>query len=911
MQSRNRGWMILALFFGSGATALVYEVVWSKFLSILFGSTIYAQTVVLAVFMGGLALGNRLFGSRADRLPHPVRTYGYLEILIGVYAFLFPALDRLADRMFVTLGAPIVEHSGWLLTLKGLLSAALLLGPTILMGGTLPLLAAWLQRSSLDAGRSSARFYAVNSLGAVAGAGIAGFFLVQHLGLVTTLQITAVLNILIGITAIALSGRSIQSDKSAESSAPKPQPGTEPESLGWAGLIVALTGGVSMGLELLASRSLALMFGSSLQSFAIVLMAFILGIGLGSSAIASLRRSEKFGGQLIVSLLSIAAAWVILVVFNIERWVDFYRLTRVGLARNNTGYIYDLMLNSGISLVILGVPAACIGAVLPLMIRVLSRDETKLGAAVGRLLTWNTVGAVIGTLVTGFVLMPLAGLRNAFGILAALLSLVALMVAWHRRWRLGVILPLASAVFAGLLLSSGGEGWREVISSGVFRLRETEYHPNLMQTRKAQTKLLSYEDAPDATVSVELSNGVLTPNSIGLRINGKPDAGTDVDLGNQLLLGHLPMLSKPDAKDVFVLGMGSGITAGALHSYPLNKMVIAENCDPVVRAARLFQDWNYHILDDPRVHVWREDARTVLKLSPQSYDLIITEPSNPWSVGVGSVFSREFYELAASRLKTGGIIAQWFHVYEVNDDIVKLVLRTFSSVFPSIEVWDTGIGDIIILGSKQPWSSGPDTFRAGFNIGRVKTDMWMIDIHTPEALMARQVASQRTGFAIAGAGPIQSDLFPILEYAAPKAFYIGIRSGMLDRFDERTYQQLFAPMDKRAMLRSLRGIDAQILFSAFSTINGQLYGCLFGTPAGSGVPCAFQTPNPAPAPASDGSMVSYAAQAFAAGNLDQAEQLATMALKQSPENEQAGYVARIIQRAKQQGQVAPKSLATR
>ena len=177
----------------------------------------------------------------------------------------------------------------------------------------------------------------------------------------------------------------------------------------------------------------------------------------------------------------------------------------------------------------------------------------------------------------------------------------------------------------------------------------------------------------------------------------------------------------------------------------------------------------------------------MLKLRPQRYDVIITEPSNPWAIGVGSVFSREFYEVAASRLKTGGIMAQWFHLYETQDSLVELVLRTFSSVFPYVEVWDTGVGDIVILGSQQPWPSGPEVFRQGFAIERVRTDMEMIDMHSPEALMARQLASQRTGFAIAGKGPVQSDLFPILEDEAPRAFYLGSGSSMLDHFDERTY----------------------------------------------------------------------------------------------------------------------------
>lgn len=685
--------------------------------------------------------------------------------------------------------------------------------------------------------------------------------------MVRTLQLTALANLIVGTAAILLSrGGLAQQQISAEPATTAGPEIAAPETLRWAGVIVALTGAVSMGLEVLSSRSLALIFGSSLQSFAVVLIAFILGIGLGSAWIASPRRRGRSSERMIVLLLCTAAAWVALLVFNIEHWVDFYRMARTGLGRTEVGYVYHELLTVGISLVILGLPAACIGAVLPLMIRAVSHEDAPLGAKVGALLTWNTLGAVAGTLLTGFVLMPQAGLRNAFGVQALVLALTALVVARRRGWRAGITGAVGVCAFVGCLFAIGDEGWRNVMSSGVFRVRETKFDPRLMPLRKQHIKILFYEDAPDATVSVEEVDGVIARASLGLRINGKPDAGTALDLSNQLLLTHLPMLVKPDAKDVFALGLGSGMTAGALLPYPVERIVVAENCEPVVRASKLFGDWNRHVLNDPRTRVWREDARTVLKLYPQLYDVIITEPSNPWTVGVGSVFSREFYELAASRLKPGGLVSQWFHAYEVNDAVMGLVLRTFSSVFPFVEVWDTGDGDIVMLGSLQPWRTGPEVFRQGFAIERVATDMAMIDIRSPAALLARQLASQRTGFAIAGDGPIQSDLFPVLEYAAPRAFYLSEGSRMLDRFDERTRQQLLAPAEKRAALRSLSTLTARTIFSDFSTINGELYDCLFGTTPNAGVPCAFQTPQPVPPPGASGTVLDLAATAFAAGD---------------------------------------------
>jgi hypothetical protein len=311
------------------------------------------------------------------------------------------------------------------------------------------------------------------------------------------------------------------------------------------------------------------------------------------------------------------------------------------------------------------------------------------------------------------------------------------------------------------------------------------------------------------------------------------------------------MLARPDAKDVFVFGLGSGISAGALRSYPtIEKIVIAENCEPVVRASRFFSEENRDILKDPRTKLWHEDARTVLKLSAQNYDAIVAEPSNPWTAGIGSVFSREFYEMCAARLKPGGIMVQWFHLYEMHDGIVELVLRTFTSVFPNVEVWDACDGDIILLGAQQPWTSSPEIFAKTFSVPGVKADFAKLGVHSPEAIFARQLASQRTAFAITGPGPMQSDLFPVLEYAAPYAFYFGENSKMVEKFDERTRQQLLAPAVKVSLLRSLPADEIQSVFSKYAAVNTELLPALRGLPTAEDTPCLLnpKAPHIAPLP---------------------------------------------------------------
>jgi hypothetical protein len=281
------------------------------------------------------------------------------------------------------------------------------------------------------------------------------------------------------------------------------------------------------------------------------------------------------------------------------------------------------------------------------------------------------------------------------------------------------------------------------------------------------------------------------------------------------LLAQLPLMVKPDSQDVFCLGMGSGMTAGSALGYPIQHLTVAENCEPVLRAIKLFDSWNHGVATNSRVRIRHEDGRTALKLDDQKYDVIISEPSNPWMAGVGSVFSCEFYELAASRLKPGGIMAQWFHLYEMDDDNLNLVLRTFGTIFPCMEIWDVGNEDIVLLGSSQPWESGPQIYQRAFALDGPRHDLESIGLTTPAAILARQFASQQTAFAVSGPGPVQSDDAPILEYSAPRAFYIyQARRGVLrlQRYDERTWQVDAAPLAKNKVLAKLNLADLDAIF---------------------------------------------------------------------------------------------------
>ncbi len=811
--------LVLLLFFCSGATALVYEVLWSKYLTLMLGSTVQAQTVVLAVFMGGLAIGNRIFGKHSAASAEPLRGYAILELIIGGYAFFFPRIFKFADSLFISIGSVVVDMPVLPLVIKLLISTLLLLGPTILMGGTLPLLAAWIQRQSgLDNAARVGIFYAVNSLGAVVGAGLAGFFIVQNFGLTSGLELTALFNLFIGFFAVVLAKREslklsrpqFTAHTVAQLSSAEAAPSTA-----WFALLVALTGGVSMGLEVAFSRALAMIAGGSLQSFSLVLMSFILGIGLGSVVISASRLARKYGLNVIYALLISAACLVIVHVLFIEQIALLYAQAKYGLAPNQVGYLWHQIAIGLLAFVFLGLPAACLGAVVPLAIRLSTSSSAALGDRVGRLLTANTIGAVVGVLLTGFILMPTMGLRTALAALAILLFALAGVIAFQRHQSRVMFASVVLVIGAILGTALTGARWRWVMSAGLFRVRNLFVTQDAMIERQKRVELLFYKDSADATVSVEKT---VTNNyeQVALRINGKSDASSIGDAGTQYLLAHLPMTVRPDATNVFVLGFGSGITAGALLGHPIQRLTIAENCKPVLEAGTLFAHWNRGVLTNERTRIINDDARAALKLRPDKYDVIISEPSNPWVVGVGSVFSRDFYKLCTNHLTPNGVMAQWFHKYEMADDIVFLIFRTFASVFPNMEIWDTQEGDLVLLGSPKPWPSDPAHYQVLFDRVQPGKDMAGLRIVSPAALWARQVASQKTASAIAGDGPIQEDEFPYLEYAAPKAFFLGGAANRMYFFDERTVQ---FPLADRAKTMALRGLPNDELLQSFSLFN--------------------------------------------------------------------------------------------
>jgi spermidine synthase len=777
---------LTAFLFLTGMSGLVYQVVWTRYLGLLLGSSSIAIVVVLATFMGGLAIGSLLFGRIADRPLRRLRLYAWLELGVGAYCILFPAWYGLVSTPYLSWVAGLSATHPMAFTAARLaFAAALLLPPTILMGGTMPVATRFLVDFDPGVRVAVARLYWVNSIGAVTGAVLAGFVLLPTFGMDLSLDLAGTVNIAVAVMALAM--RRWVDEPSREEAVSAPSEPPLPTRAVLAVLAaISLSGFAGLGLEVAWTRLLALVVGGSTYAFTIMVATFILGIALGS-LIASRPRIGR--GD---PLLWLAGAFTFVAVTLVASYPAYPRLPwtfqwmRGLLSSAPEAFpIYQgllFVLAAGIMLV----PTLAMGATLPLAARVAAQGAS-LGSRVG--LTWalNTAGTLLGALLSGMVLLPRLGLQSTFALLSACYAAAALVTlvgvsAQARRGATAVAVVAALALPVGWVLPR----WDLVsLNSGAYRKRGVP-EPYDRWVKGFGATLLWSTDGATSTVSVfDTKDG-----DRFLKVNGKTDASLRADLATQLLLGHIPaMLGPAGARRALVVGVGSGATVRALSTHA-DLAITAVEIEPAVleAARRYFQQVNGGVLDGhPRVQVLIEDAKTVFQRAGPPYDLVVSEPSNPWLAGIGGLFSKDYFEAVRARLAPGGVMAQWLQTYEMDDETVRLVLRTFRAVFPEVTVWQSLTSDYILLGSAAPLRLEGALLTDRLQAPAVRDSLALAGIDSVEGLLARQVMSSSGVAAVTLSGPLNTDQFPLLEYDAPRGFFAGQDAQLFSTFDERPY----------------------------------------------------------------------------------------------------------------------------
>jgi spermidine synthase len=787
------------LFFAfSGASGLIYEVVWTRLFELVAGSSHQSVTLVVATFMGGLALGSFLGGKAADRVRSPLRLYGLLVLITGAWCFLVPGLLEIARPFF---GAVYRLHDGepthpLFVAAKLLASAAILLVPTTLMGATLPALARHVTRETAEAGPRLGLLYAANTLGAVAGAWAGGFLLIPRIGLWWTSSFAAAVDVAIGLLALSIA-RPIAAARPA--ARPRPTAAASPSasaldlSRSRSVLIAAafgLSGMADMCLQLGWTRTLILSLGSSTYAFSAIVGIFILGLAAGSAAGAAcarkLRSPQAALGWTMTAVAAIAASTI-----------PAFGTLAPAFARRIEGMeavTFPRFIFAGAlwSSALIFPAAFFMGMTFPIVGRLVVRDLETLGRRIGRAYLANTLGSIVGTLAVGFVILPLTGrlwaplyIAVAVG-LAAGLALVVLEPSEPGRRRRRIVLAcgtvaalLAHAAFTrpwGVLDPGGNRRHWDPVSLNLGPFIRNPLTgiagdaEDLEKRLRESYDVLYSRDGEAASVAVFHVKGT---DFLELRINGKVDAsvgGDSPDVATQLLLGHLPLLARPGARSVLAIGLGSGITVGSMAAYPVEGVTCLEISPEVAEAARLFAAVNRGAVDSPRVRLVIGDGRNHLQHTAARYDVICSEPSNLWIAGMSNLFTREFYEEVKGRLAPGGVACQWIQGYSLRASDLGIALRTFAAVFPHVSVWAAS-ADILLLGSTDPVRWDRDWMARCLSLGPISADLVPIGIDRPEALFRYLRIEDADARRLAGSGPENRDLFPRLEYSAPLALF--------------------------------------------------------------------------------------------------------------------------------------------
>lgn len=792
--------MTYVFVFLTGATALVYEVVWQRYLTRLTGSDSLATALILGIFLGGLSCGYALSGWFSRRFDRPGRIYAALEAIIGFWGLIFPPLFAVVSSATQSWSfAP----PGWLL-LQGSVCTLILIGlPTVCMGGTVPLLTRVLTDSLAGATRVHARIYGTNTAGAFVGVLAAGYVLVPGLGLPGSLRSVAVINLLAAIF-FACSSRMVDNRASGETV-------SEPGHSAQAGVktfpawmlyaIAGLNGAAVMALENVLIRITNLTLGSSTYSFSLLVAVFVLSLACGSFAVGWLRRLPRallFGAQTV----ALIACWLLFL--TLDKWPYFAHVIRAAFQSNGIGFWLFQFAALGALLLALIVPVGLLGATLPLIFHELKRELRLVGWHSGRMFSANAAGCVIGSVIFGWLLYyPL----DNPGVLASALGLVALSAALAS-WPLG---KGARSAAIGLLAATVVLSWRqpdfdkEHFAHGTFNLDQMtpfSYHgpKYFYENFERGRKVKFYDDCPEGTVAViadfggvsapaefnQLLPGLPFPSGdasapanppLAIMVNGKPDSHTKSDLQTLKLSADVPALWAGHRSNALVIGLGTGVTAGELSLYPdLKTIDVAELSSGVIEALPLFSEFTHAVQNDPRLHIHAGDAFRVLGRSRAHWDIIISEPSNPWVTGVDMLFSREFYRLARQHLTDDGLLLQWVQKYAIDPKTFGIMMNTVRSEFPHCCIYQGEPGDLVMLASKRAFTPA-DEERAEAALRdnpAVQASLAEIGIHSFAELRGRE----RMGLLLIAdqlkdAG-IETLDRPRIHYRAGRARFIGM-----------------------------------------------------------------------------------------------------------------------------------------
>ncbi len=790
--------VLLVLFIGSGCSALIYEIVWFELLRQVVGASSISLAIVLTSFMGGLFLGSWGFPRWVSLQRHPLKVYALLELAIGVIGMLMLVVLPLVGFLYVS----AVGYGPTAILLRASVCLICLLPPTIMMGATLPAVARWMTTTRVGISRMGF-LYTANIVGAVGGTLLAGFYLLPQYDMLLATQVAAAINALVAILAALLAVR-VPFRAAARPNAPDQggEPAFTPQVRPWVvHVVIGFSGLTALGAQVVWTRLASLLFGATVYTFTIILAVFLTGLGIGSSIGAYIARvSSRPATVLGWSQLALVGA-IPLAALLINQVLPFWTLERGLLQQDGVRFGFDLLRGSVAML-----PATVLwGASFPLALAAAARDDVEPAYLVGDVYAANTLGAIVGAMAFGMVMIPWVGTQHSQQVITVLAGIAALLI-------FVTITPAGAAKPAvRTRVIAARAGLVAIVAVAASAVSPTE--PRLIGfgheiAKWAWDHVYEYTgEGRSSSVALSTAAGYRV-----LHVSGKVVTSTDPrDMRITRMLGHLPALLHPDPKSVLIVGFGAGVTAGSFVRYPgIERIVICE-IEPLVTriSGQYFVDGNYDVLNDPRTEVIYDDARHFIATTDESFDIITSDPIHPWLRGSATLYSSEYYELVKAHLNPGGLVTQWVPMYQSTEEVVKSEIGTFFEAFPDATVWHSNIQgegyDLVLLGQEGPLEIDVVAVRERFDQNElVENSLVQVGFDSLDRILTAYTAQKSDLEAWLRDAQINHDRSLRLQYLAGRFVHVDDAPGIyksLARYRRYPNGIFIAPAEEEADLR--------------------------------------------------------------------------------------------------------------
>lgn len=687
---KDNNTILLLLFFLSGFTVLSYELVWIRELSVVFGKTIVAISTIVSVFMAGLGLGSLYWGRRIDRVGNPVKIFGILQFWVAASCMIMLLLFSILPGLYKSLYHLFNHSSGSSLIVIFFTSSLFMLFPTFMMGGTLPVIIKSYVINDKEIGSGIGTLYTVNTLGGIIGAGITGYWLLGIIGQAVTQLLSINVNVILGFAALILSSKEKQGFQKKTKVEVTENTGYHGFILTLSLLVAGLSGFCSLSYEILSIRALSIFLVNSSYSFSSILIIFLLGISIGSLLFTKLLSNKKYLLLILALSQTLIGIYLIMVPSFLNRLpILLFPCNDYFLKIPLLGTVFPGLF---LSFILLFIPTVAMGVSFPAFCKVYTSSINKIGEKIGGIYLVNTIGSIIGPLVAAFLLIPLLGVVKSIIVIACInLFLGVLILIFERDLKIkcklitvNIVLILISLIF----LFKG-------INKSII------HPPSIHKLSNPSEAILYYNETTEGTVLVreDKSSGTKIRT---LYVNNNVVCGIAYDAVIVVkMLGHLPFVINPTAKDVFILGFGTGITTAEVAKHTVKNIDCVEICPGLKEASVFFSDFNNNVVSNPKVNFIDGDGRNHLLLTRKKYDIISCDPTHP-TLGCGNLYTREYFQLCKKHLNNNGVVSQYLPLHRLSTHDFKSIIKTFYSVFPNTTVW-LAHSHCILLGTQNSY----------------------------------------------------------------------------------------------------------------------------------------------------------------------------------------------------------------